>query len=79
MVTKHIVTRHSIIKAGDASKMGVGCEREVKIGPLIFHEKLNSISPQNITLTKYYLAHLLNIRKAGWNSGNQENQLTLDG
>jgi hypothetical protein len=43
-----------IIKAGDASKMGVGCEREVKIGPLIFHEKLTSISP-----TEYYTYEIL--------------------
>lgn len=43
-----------IIKAGDAKKMGVGCEREVKIGPLIFHEKLTSISPQ-----EYYTYEIL--------------------
>lgn len=37
----------SIIKSGDPMRMGVGCEREVKIGPLTFHERLTSIIPQD--------------------------------
>lgn len=43
-----------IIKTGDTTKMGVGCERKVKIGPLIFLERLTSIS-----LPEYYTYEIL--------------------
>lgn len=43
-----------IIKSGDSSRVGVGCERKVKIGPLIFHEKLTSIKPP-----EYYTYEIL--------------------
>lgn len=43
-----------IIKSGDPTRMGVGCERDVKIGPLIFREKLTSISP-----LKYYTYEIM--------------------
>jgi len=44
----------TIIKTGDATKMGVGCERKVKIGLLIFHERLTYISPPD-----YYTYEIL--------------------
>ncbi|MBW8381588.1 MAG: SRPBCC family protein [Youngiibacter sp.] len=44
----------TVIKTGDATKMGVGCERKVKIGLLIFHERLTSISPPD-----YYTYEIL--------------------
>lgn len=36
-----------IVKKGDETRLGVGCERQIYSGKTIFHERLNSIDPPN--------------------------------